>query len=277
MTATTAALFAVHLIAYSDKINGGTCALLKTASAQGWTPVIVTDKFHGKRAKLEFWTSLAHTFVPNDDIVWIVDAWDTLVQVGPAHVKKRFERFEAYHGISDLIVVGAETNCWPFMYEKYAERCKWGVTNCSQMTPRNVSFLTSPTRYLYLNSGSIIMRARSLHVLNSLLQKTVLQDCSHDDQANLAAAYRFINDTAIRLDHDGLFSASAWDSIPDFVHSDHWIHHDIVPAAIHFNGAKENIARFLRVMQRHNGSFLHDWVPFSIGEACGNRPIDNNK
>ena len=64
----------------------------------------------GKLRKVEFWKSLANTFPP-DDIVWIVDAWDTTLQRGPKYAAMLYTRFENYHGVRGLVVAGAETNC----------------------------------------------------------------------------------------------------------------------------------------------------------------------
>lgn len=64
----------------------------------------------GKLRKVEFWKSLAEIFPP-DDIVWIVDAWDTTLQRGPKYAAMLYTRFEKYHGVRGLVVAGAETNC----------------------------------------------------------------------------------------------------------------------------------------------------------------------
>jgi hypothetical protein len=277
-----ALVVAVHLLAYSDAMNAGTCAFVETATAHGWEPFITSGGYHGKAGKLAFWGSLVDRFPP-DDIVWIVDAWDTVVQLNARHVAEQYERYEAYHGVRGVVVAAAETNCWPFKGRAYQPEtckgvcCQWGVSRCEEMTGKNMTFLaTRRTRYLYLNSGSIVTRAGSLLALTEGLGEignlAGAGGCE-DDQAILSAAYRFHNNGTIVLDHDGVFSATTWDSRRDFVFENRlWRHHGVYPAAIHCNGGINSDTtgrRFLAPMEKErNGTFIRDGVVCYTGREC---------
>ena len=255
--------------------------------------------------KIAFWKSLTQS-LPPDDIVWIVDAWDTLVQLGSQHAMSLYERFESHHGVRGVVIAGAETNCWPFMGRSFQPGsctsvcCSWGVTKCDEMNPANISFLErKPTRYLYPNSGSIVTRVSSLGLLAdyfiSIMQSTP-KSCL-DDQALLGAGYRFQKEfkspVTIRLDHDGLFSASTTDhkkgSGADFqlqagvdvpLAMRKWQHaeNDVVPTAIHINGDRTPMIRLLKdaVMSiaGEQGSFYWDGKQKDLVRVCGRNACD---
>ena len=261
----------------------------------------------GKSRKIAFWKSLAQS-LPPDDIVWIVDAWDTLVQLGPEHATRLYERFERHHGVRGVVVAGAETNCWPFMGKNFQpgkcapECCSWGVTKCDEMDPANSSFLEGKrTRYLYPNSGSIVTRVSSLSLLADYfigIMQSTPKSCSGDDQALLGAGFRFQEEfkspVTIRLDHDGLFSASTTDhkkgAGADFqlqaggfggpVALRKWQHaeNDVVPAAIHINGDRSPMIRLLKdaVMSvpGEKGSFYWDGKRKDLEEVCDHNACD---
>jgi len=188
------------------------------------------------------------------------------------------------------VVVGGENNCWPFRQPFYrTSDCKeWGVVDCKEMMPSNVSrVVQGNAQYLWANSGSIITRASSLAPLMSYLQRVVEENtrCLQDDQALVSAAFRFQDKfnapIAIRLDHDGIFAASARDMCPVFRLMSQKVHladNDLAPAAIHYNGGGkaclvEHLKRFVGDTDASASSaapaFTWDGRRHELTDVCG--------
>lgn len=276
-------------LTYSDHVTGGMCASAETAAmndidlqmlgAQGPSdPFAFPDVKNVKTKKVfaflhaltdEVWRNKFG--IGDDTIVSVGDATDVLYFKHRLEMIRAFEEIEAESKVGDgkLVVVSGERNCWPWMIHG-KERLPKGKEICA-------SFPDAPSSYKYLNSGSLMGRAKGLA---ALLRDVVdrMQSVNEDDQLILANA--FLRQSApktspvdspyvIKLDHMQRLFQTAYDgqlASPNFAQyraKDAYYdraHTQVVntetnttPVIVHFNGLKANLFPIARHFMVHHG------------------------
>merc|ERR1712159_673593 len=185
---------------YSDHITGGMCASGETAAMNDIDLQIlgargVKDPFaypDVKNVKTKKVFAFLHALtnevwrkkfgIGGDTIVSVGDATDVLYFKHKSEVIRAFEEIETESKVGDnkLVVVSSERNCWPWMIHG-KERLPNGTAICA-------SFPDAPSSYKYLNSGSLMGRAKGLaELLRDIVDR--MQSVNEDDQMILANAF----------------------------------------------------------------------------------------
>ena len=277
---------------YSDHITGGMCASGETAAmndidlqilgARGANdPFAYPDVKNVKTKKVfaflhaltnEVWRNKFG--IGDDTIVSVGDATDVLYFKHRLEVIRAFEEIETESKVGDnkLVVVSSERNCWPWMIHG-KERLPNGTAICA-------SFPDAPSSYKYLNSGSLIGRAKGLaELLRDIVDR--MQSVNEDDQMILANAFlrqstsKTSSDTpyVIALDYMQRLFQTAYDgqlesrNFAQYRAKDAYYdraHTQVVntethttPVIVHFNGLKANLFPITRHFLVHHGHAEH--------------------
>ena len=186
---------------YSDHITGGMCASGETAAmndidlqilgvARGAKDPFAYPEVKNVKTKKVF--AFLHALtnevwrkkfgIGDDTIASVGDATDVLYFKHKSEVIRAFEEIETESKVGDnkLVVVSSERNCWPWMIHG-KERLPNGTAICA-------SFPDAPSSYKYLNSGSLMGRAKGLaELLRDIVDR--MQSVNEDDQMILANAF----------------------------------------------------------------------------------------
>ena len=307
-------------LTYSDHVTGGLCASAETAAmndidlqmlgAQGPSdPFTFPDVKNVKTKKVfaflraltdEVWRNKFG--IGDDTIVSVGDATDVLYFKHRSEMIRAFEEIEAESKVGDgkLVVVSSERNCWPWMIHG-KERLPKGKDICA-------SFPDAPSSYKYLNSGSLMGRAKGLAaLLRDVVER--MQSVNEDDQLILANA--FLRQSAaktspidspyiIKLDHmQRLFQTAyngqlespnfaqyrAKDAYYDRAHTQVVnTETNMTPVIVHFNGLKANLFRIARHFMVHHGhaekyaQIKQSWLqPYPFFNATCQHIVENIK
>ena len=277
---------------YSDHITGGMCASGETAAmndidlqilgARGAKdPFAYPDVKNVKTKKVfAFLHALTNEVwrkkfgIGDDTIVSVGDATDVLYFKHRSEVIRAFEDIETESKVADnkLVVVSSERNCWPWMIHG-KERLPNGTAICA-------SFPDAPSSYKYLNSGSLMGRAKGLaELLRDIVDR--MQSVNEDDQMILANAFlrqstsKTSSDTpyVIALDYMQRLFQTAYDgqlesrNFAQYRAKDAYYdraHTQVVntethttPVIVHFNGLKANLFPITRHFLVHHGHAEH--------------------
>ena len=277
---------------YSDHITGGMCASGETAAmndidlqilgARGAKdPFAYPDVKNVKTKKVfAFLHALTNEVwrkkfgIGDDTIVSVGDATDVLYFKHKLEVIRAFEEIETESKVGDnkLVVVSSERNCWPWMIHG-KERLPNGTAICA-------SFPDAPSSYKYLNSGSLMGRAKGLaELLRDIVDR--MQSVNEDDQMILANAFlrqstsKTSSDTpyVIALDYMQRLFQTAYDgqlesrNFAQYRAKDAYYdraHTQVVntethttPVIVHFNGLKANLFPITRHFLVHHGHAEH--------------------
>ena len=277
---------------YSDHITGGMCASGETAAmndidlqilgARGAKdPFAYPDVKNVKTKKVfAFLRALTNEVwrkkfgIGDDTIVSVGDATDVLYFKHKSEVIRAFEEIETESKVGDnkLVVVSSERNCWPWMIHG-KERLPNGTAICA-------SFPDAPSSYKYLNSGSLMGRAKGLaELLRDIVDR--MQSVNEDDQMILANAFlrqstsKTSSDTpyVIALDYMQRLFQTAYDgqlesrNFAQYRAKDAYYdraHTQVVntethttPVIVHFNGLKANLFPITRHFLVHHGHAEH--------------------
>ena len=277
---------------YSDHITGGMCASGETAAmndidlqilgARGAKdPFAYPDVKNVKTKKVfAFLHALTNEVwrkkfgIGDDTIVSVGDATDVLYFKHKSEVIRAFEEIETESKVGDnkLVVVSSERNCWPWMIHG-KERLPNGTAICA-------SFPDAPSSYKYLNSGSLMGRAKGLaELLRDIVDR--MQSVNEDDQMILANAFlrqstsKTSSDTpyVIALDYMQRLFQTAYDgqlesrNFAQYRAKDAYYdraHTQVVntethttPVIVHFNGLKANLFPITRHFLVHHGHAEH--------------------
>ena len=277
---------------YSDHITGGMCASGETAAmndidlqilgARGAKdPFAYPDVKNVKTKKVfAFLHALTNEVwrkkfgIGDDTIVSVGDATDVLYFKHKSEVIRAFEEIETESEVGDnkLVVVSSERNCWPWMIHG-KERLPNGTAICA-------SFPDAPSSYKYLNSGSLMGRAKGLaELLRDIVDR--MQSVNEDDQMILANAFlrqstsKTSSDTpyVIALDYMQRLFQTAYDgqlesrNFAQYRAKDAYYdraHTQVVntethttPVIVHFNGLKANLFPITRHFLVHHGHAEH--------------------
>ena len=212
--------------------------------------------------------------IGDDTIVSVGDATDVLYFKHKSEVIRAFEEIETESKVGDnkLVVVSSERNCWPWMIHG-KERLPNGTAICA-------SFPDAPSSYKYLNSGSLMGRAKGLaELLRDIVDR--MQSVNEDDQMILANAFlrqstsKTSSDTpyVIALDYMQRLFQTAYDgqlesrNFAQYRAKDAYYdraHTQVVntethttPVIVHFNGLKANLFPITRHFLVHHGHAEH--------------------
>ena len=212
--------------------------------------------------------------IGDDTIVSVGDATDVLYFKHRSEVIRAFEDIETESKVADnkLVVVSSERNCWPWMIHG-KERLPNGTAICA-------SFPDAPSSYKYLNSGSLMGRAKGLaELLRDIVDR--MQSVNEDDQMILANAFlrqstsKTSSDTpyVIALDYMQRLFQTAYDgqlesrNFAQYRAKDAYYdraHTQVVntethttPVIVHFNGLKANLFPITRHFLVHHGHAEH--------------------
>ena len=277
---------------YSDHITGGMCASGETAAmndidlqilgARGAKDPFAYPEVKNVKTKKVF--AFLHALtnevwrkkfgIGDDTIVSVGDATDVLYFKHKSEVIRAFEEIETESKVGDnkLVVVSSERNCWPWMIHG-KERLPNGTAICA-------SFPDAPSSYKYLNSGSLMGRAKGLaELLRDIVDR--MQSVNEDDQMILANAFlrqstsKTSSDTpyVIALDYMQRLFQTAYDgqlesrNFAQYRAKDAYYdraHTQVVntethttPVIVHFNGLKANLFPITRHFLVHHGHAEH--------------------
>ncbi|KAJ7117596.1 hypothetical protein C8R44DRAFT_983094 [Mycena epipterygia] len=114
-----------HLLPINKQGSGPLfCKVLMSSLVHGYSPIILNWEAQGdgsymQRMKVvgvyEFLLDLTRS--EDDDVVFMMDAWDVWLQLPPQTLLERYEEYG-----SDMVVIGADKACWPNGWDEPACR-----------------------------------------------------------------------------------------------------------------------------------------------------------
>ncbi|KAJ7108879.1 hypothetical protein C8R43DRAFT_185837 [Mycena crocata] len=135
------------------------CKVLMSSLIHGYSPIILNWEAEGdgsymQRMKVAGVHEFLHGFtnLEDDDVVFMMDAWDVWLQLPPQTLLERFEEFGP-----DVVVIGADKACWPNDSDEPA---------CREVPESPVPKIAyEGVRPRWANSGTILGTVRSMKVV----------------------------------------------------------------------------------------------------------------
>ena len=249
----------IHLFYAYEHLEPGFCASLRTALLNSWRPIVLSTsngtQFSLGREKnmiklflMDLY--LANSRISDNDIILVLDAYDTWLQHTPQHVVALFEEIERER-LNDAVLFSAEKNCWP-----PNSHCEDFPQSFLPVDTYGTASNFSDKKYRrprWLNSGGYIGRKRNVQrVLKRTLNSYEHEEIS--DQGLLARVYHDQGtDNLIQLDFSSIIFQSMAYSADDII----WVRDYMAlmdgkirpinkfsgtqPVVIHFNGDKKKV------------------------------------
>lgn len=236
-----------YLVAFtfSSHWNPQMCTAFSSALKNNVNVVLLgMNEVHDKKQKIMSFFEAAAIWPYPNDIAIFMDAYDVLFQQDANALLKVFESFN-----SD-IVIGAEKNCWPpQLHRKYC-RMQRGNPDIERLYPRG----SLPVRYV--NTGVLMGRiwaAERWYYENAVAMSKITLP---GDQAYAAVVMQnddFKRNYTVKLDYESKLVQNMHLSLADVRRNPETglfqnKYTKAVPAMMHFNGDKEPLQYFSKIM-----------------------------
>ncbi|KAJ7915674.1 hypothetical protein B0H13DRAFT_1999797 [Mycena leptocephala] len=180
------------------------CKVLMSSLVHGYSPIILNWEAQGDGSYMQrmkvtgvYEFLLNFPSLQDNDVVFMMDAWDVWLQLPPQTLLERYEEYR-----SDAVVIGADKACWPNEWEEPACR---GVPESP--VPRIAysegeehggnSTHSNTRRPRWANSGTVIGTVKSMKLLYRHLASRLPQTASTDQ----GIFNEFLHERRIILDY----------------------------------------------------------------------------
>ncbi|KAF7356335.1 hypothetical protein MVEN_00965800 [Mycena venus] len=178
------------------------CKVLMSSLVHGYSPIILNWEAEGDGSYMQrmkvagvYQFLLNFPDLDDDDVVFMMDAWDVWLQLPPQTLLERYEE----HG-SDMVMIGADKACWPNEWEEPAcsdvpespvPKIAYGEGEEHDGVHRNTR------RPRWANSGTVIGPIKTMRAL----YKDLVSRLPQTDSSDQGIFNEFLHEGRITLDY----------------------------------------------------------------------------